>query len=162
MNWIKEMITSPRGAVSSKRVIGSVSYIALSITVIVLCFVNPSFKNLDDILETLIFAGTTMPGSIFPSKEERNWDRFRPKEPTYKPCESAEQFADLFLGAKVKSKKEESIVLLYTITGIFTPDFWFKNYTLLDGTPLEPAPGTGTTANAPEGGDAWQDVLGTD
>ena len=32
----------------------------------------------------------------------------------------------------------------------------------LDGTPLEPAPGTGTTANAPEGGDAWQDVLGTD
>ena len=22
--------------------------------------------------------------------------------------------------------------------------------------------GTGTTANAPEGGDAWQDVLGTD
>ena len=32
----------------------------------------------------------------------------------------------------------------------------------LDDTPLEPAPGTGTTANAPEGGDAWQDVLGTD
>ena len=32
----------------------------------------------------------------------------------------------------------------------------------LDGTPLEPASGTGTTANAPEGGDAWQDVLGTD
>lgn len=32
----------------------------------------------------------------------------------------------------------------------------------LDGTPLEPAPGTSTTANAPEGGDAWQDVLGTD
>lgn len=32
----------------------------------------------------------------------------------------------------------------------------------LDGTPLEPAPGTGTTVNAPEGGNAWQDVLGTD
>ena len=32
----------------------------------------------------------------------------------------------------------------------------------LGSTPLEPAPGTGTTANAPEGGDAWQDVLGTD
>ncbi|ADH00058.1 carboxylesterase or lipase [Bifidobacterium longum subsp. longum JDM301] len=32
----------------------------------------------------------------------------------------------------------------------------------LDDTPLVPAPGTGTTANAPEGGDAWQDVLGTD
>ena len=62
MNWIKEMITSPRGAVSSKRVIGSVSYIALSITVIVLCFINPEFKNLDDILETLIFASTTMLG----------------------------------------------------------------------------------------------------
>ena len=56
------MITSPRGAVSSKRVIGSVSYIALSITVIVLCFINPEFKNLDDILETLIFASTTMLG----------------------------------------------------------------------------------------------------
>ena len=62
MNWIKEMITSPRGAVSSKRVIGSVSYIILTISVIVLCFVNPSFKNLDDILETLIFASTTMLG----------------------------------------------------------------------------------------------------
>ena len=62
MNWIKEMITSPRGVVSSKRVIGSVSYIALSITVIVLCFINPEFKNLDDILETLIFARTTMLG----------------------------------------------------------------------------------------------------
>ena len=62
MNWIKEMITSPRGAVSSKRVIGSVSYIALSITVIVLCFINPEFKNLDDILEALIFASTTMLG----------------------------------------------------------------------------------------------------
>ena len=56
------MITSPRGALSSKRVIGSVSYIALSITVIVLCFINPEFKNLDDILETLIFASTTMLG----------------------------------------------------------------------------------------------------
>ena len=62
MNWIKEMISSPRGAISSKRVIGSVSYIALSITVIVLCFINPEFKNLDDILETLIFASTTMLG----------------------------------------------------------------------------------------------------
>ena len=62
MSWIKEMITSPRGALSSKRVIGSVSYIALSITVIVLCFINPEFKNLDDILETLIFASTTMLG----------------------------------------------------------------------------------------------------
>ena len=62
MNWIKEMISSPRGAISSKRVIGSVSYIILTISVIVLCFVNPSFKNLDDILETLIFASTTMLG----------------------------------------------------------------------------------------------------
>ena len=62
MNWIKEMISSPRGAISSKRVIGSVSYIVLTVTVIILCFVNPSFKNLDDILETLIFASTTMLG----------------------------------------------------------------------------------------------------
>ena len=62
MNWIKEMITSPRGAVSSKRVIGFVTYLALTITVIVLCFVNPSFKNLDDTLETLIFASTAMLG----------------------------------------------------------------------------------------------------
>ena len=56
------MISSPRGAISSKRVIGSVSYIVLTVTVIILCFVNPSFKNLDDILETLIFASTTMLG----------------------------------------------------------------------------------------------------
>ena len=62
MNWLKEMITSPRGAVSSKRVIGSVTYLALTIAVIVLCFIDPEFKNLDDILETLIFASTTMLG----------------------------------------------------------------------------------------------------
>ena len=62
MNWLKEMITSPRGAVSSKRVIGSITYLSLTIAVIVLCFVGPEFKNLDDILETLIFASTTMLG----------------------------------------------------------------------------------------------------
>ena len=42
---------------------------------------------------------------IFPSKDERTWDRFKPKEPVYKPCESVKQFADLFLGAKVKLKE---------------------------------------------------------
>ena len=62
MNWLKEMITSPRGAVSSKRVVGSITYLSLTIAVIVLCFVDPEFKNLDDILETLIFASTTMLG----------------------------------------------------------------------------------------------------
>lgn len=62
MNWLKEMITSPRGAVSSKRVIGSITYLSSTIAVIVLCFVDPEFKNLDDILETLIFASTTMLG----------------------------------------------------------------------------------------------------
>ena len=62
MNWLKEMITSPRGAVSSKRVIGSVTYIALTVTVIVLCFANPEFKSLDDIIETSIVASTAMLG----------------------------------------------------------------------------------------------------
>ena len=43
-------------------VIGSITYLSLTIAVIVLCFVDPEFKNLDDILETLIFASTTMLG----------------------------------------------------------------------------------------------------
>ena len=72
---------------------------------------------------------------IFPSKEERNWDRFKPKEPTYKPCESAEQFADLFLGAKVKHKTQNRIDIITHVSEM-SMSVLFDNYTLLDGTPL--------------------------
>lgn len=72
---------------------------------------------------------------IFPSKEERNWDRFKPKEPTYKPCKSVEQFADLFLGAKVKHKKDNTYSIV-SCAKSSTLKYWFDNYTLIDGTPL--------------------------
>ena len=73
---------------------------------------------------------------IFPSKEERNWDRFKPKEPTYKPCESVEQFADLFLGAKVELREGIAFEIISIINDDYTLNYWFNNYTLLDGTPL--------------------------
>ena len=73
---------------------------------------------------------------IFPSKEERNWDRFNPKEPNYKQCESIEQFADLFLGAKVKRKEGIGFRIVVTIENDYDLSYWFYNYTLLDGTPL--------------------------
>ena len=72
---------------------------------------------------------------IFPSKDERNWDRFKQKEPTYKPCESVEQFADLFLGAKVKHKIG-NIISIVTHVSEMSMSTLFYNYTLLDGTPL--------------------------
>jgi hypothetical protein len=72
---------------------------------------------------------------IFPSKEERNWDRFKPKEPTYKPCESVEQFADLFLLKTAKSKTEKEIRVITYIDESYL-NYWFNNYTLLDGTPI--------------------------
>lgn len=73
---------------------------------------------------------------IFPSKEERNWDRFKPKEPVYKPCESVEQFADLFLGAKVKHKTANEYKIIIGVRDESSPSYWFEGYTLLDGTPL--------------------------
>lgn len=73
---------------------------------------------------------------IFPSKEERNWDRFKPKEPNYKPCESVEQFADLFLGAKVKLKEGIGFKIVSIIEDENDLNYWFDNYTLIDGTPL--------------------------
>ena len=72
---------------------------------------------------------------IFPSKEERTWDRFKPKEPVYKQCESVEQFADLFLGAKVKHKTEDRFDIIAHIDKI-NLQIWFNKFTLLDGTPL--------------------------
>ena len=33
---------------------------------------------------------------IFPSKNERTWYRFKPKEPNYKQCESVEQLQICF------------------------------------------------------------------
>ena len=72
---------------------------------------------------------------IFPSKEERNWDRFKPQEPTYKQCESVEQFADLFLGAKVKHKTQNRIDIIMHVSEM-SMSVLFHNFTLLDGTPL--------------------------
>jgi len=84
---------------------------------------------------------------LFPSKEERNWDRFQEAEPEYVPYEDAEEFFNDFAGAKVKRKGISEALFQYTLIvsveefsrqGDYycTPKFWFYNYTTLDGKPL--------------------------
>jgi len=55
-----------------------------------------------------------------------------------------------------------TVIMLVSLipTSVFAAKKSVDDY--FDGLPIAADPGTGTTANAPEGGDAWQDVLGTD
>ena len=65
MKSIKEflfkMVTSGSG-VSSKRVIGGFCYILLTISMIVLSFVNPDFSGINEILMTLIITTASLLG----------------------------------------------------------------------------------------------------
>ena len=103
------------------------------------CAHGGDIETCSNFYESLDLTGSIYIGGeclIFPSKDERTWDRFKPKKPTYKQCESVEQFADLFLGAKVKFKEGIGFKIVSIIEDENDLDYWFNNYTLLDGTPL--------------------------
>ena len=56
------MITSLAGGISSKIVIGAITYVILTISLIVLMFVNPEFPGLSGILTTLIVTSGALLG----------------------------------------------------------------------------------------------------
>ena len=56
------MITSLAGGISSKIVIGAITYIALIITIIIVMFVNPEFPGLSEILITSIITSGSLLG----------------------------------------------------------------------------------------------------
>ena len=59
--FLREIVSSGSG-VSSKRLIGGVSYFALVLGSIILSFTNPDFQGLEDILITLIITSSGLLG----------------------------------------------------------------------------------------------------
>lgn len=56
-----KMITSGSG-VSSKRLVGAVCYLILTISLVVLLFVNPDFSGLENIFITMIITTASLLG----------------------------------------------------------------------------------------------------
>ena len=59
---MKEMVSNMNGGVSSKIIIGAIAYVAIMTVMLVLCFVNPEFKNLDDIIITFVVTAASLLG----------------------------------------------------------------------------------------------------
>lgn len=56
------MITSLAGGISSKIVIGAITYVVLTLALIVLMFANPEFPGLSGIITTLILTSGALLG----------------------------------------------------------------------------------------------------
>ena len=56
------MITSLAGGISSKIVIGAITYVVLTLALIVLMFINPDFPGLSGIITTLILTSGALLG----------------------------------------------------------------------------------------------------
>lgn len=57
-----KMVTSLAGGISSKIVIGAITYVILTISLILLMFINPNFPGLSGILTTLIVTSGALLG----------------------------------------------------------------------------------------------------
>lgn len=59
---IMDMITTHVGSISSKIVVGALCYILITVALLVLMFVNPSFPGLSEILSVLIITSASLLG----------------------------------------------------------------------------------------------------
>ena len=59
---IQDMITTNLGTVSSKIIIGAVSYILITLSLIVLMFVNPGFPEVSDLITVLLITSASLLG----------------------------------------------------------------------------------------------------
>lgn len=59
---LMDMITTHSGSISSKIVIGAVSYIILVAAVVTLMFINPSFPGLAELVSVLIITSSSLLG----------------------------------------------------------------------------------------------------
>lgn len=57
-----QMITSLQGGISSKIIIGSITYVMLVIALIVCIFVKPDFSGLDDLISVSIITSASLLG----------------------------------------------------------------------------------------------------
>ena len=60
-DFLTKMIT-PGSGISSKRIIGAVCYMIITITIVVISFINPEFTGLSDIITTLIITTASFLG----------------------------------------------------------------------------------------------------
>lgn len=56
------MITTNLGTISSKIIIGAASYILITISLIVLMFVNPEFPEVSDLITVLLITSASLLG----------------------------------------------------------------------------------------------------
>ena len=75
-NILIKMITSLAGGVSSKIVIGAITYVILTIALILLMFINPDFPGLSGILTTLMVTS----GALLGLTTVENIKQFHQKE----------------------------------------------------------------------------------
>lgn len=59
---LQDMITTNLGTISSKVIIGAASYILLTLSMIILMFVNPSFPGITELLTVLIITSASLLG----------------------------------------------------------------------------------------------------
>jgi hypothetical protein len=59
---MEKMITTNLGTVSSKVIIGAISYMIITIAIVVVIFVNPSFPGLTEIVITHILTSGSLLG----------------------------------------------------------------------------------------------------
>ena len=60
-DFLMKMVTSGSG-ISSKRVIGAVCYVIITISIMILAFIKPEFSGLSDIISTLIITTASLLG----------------------------------------------------------------------------------------------------
>lgn len=62
LNFLEKFYTTKDGAVSSKIVVGAITYFILVISIVVLMFVKPEFPGLQEIVIVLILSSTSLLG----------------------------------------------------------------------------------------------------
>lgn len=76
-NILIEMITSLAGGISSKIVIGAITYVILVLALIILMFVNPDFPGLSGILNTVLITSGALLGLTTVENIKQHGQKFR-------------------------------------------------------------------------------------
>ena len=74
---LQEMITTHTGSISSKIIIGAITYLLLTTAVIGLMFINPGFPGLTEIVSILILTSSSLLGltTIENLKQKKNYGK---------------------------------------------------------------------------------------
>ena len=74
---LQEMITTHTGSISSKIIIGAITYLFLTAAVIGLMFINPGFPGLTEIVSILILTSSSLLGltTIENLKQKKNYGK---------------------------------------------------------------------------------------